>query len=453
MKSFSRLRAMCDWTDFPDGARSMRTHLADGDAGLLPPFLSLNEPGLSGQDHRRCADLWMHDRKQAAQAECGRLAFDFNRPANPILRIGYLSNDFHDHATLLLLIELLEANDTARHQIYAYSYGKDDGKALRKRALDAFHIFRDISDLTDAEAAQRIFDDRIDILVDIKGFTQNTRTSILLLRPAPIQVNYLGYPGTLGGSLCDYIITDAYVTPTRMSGDYAESFAYMPHSYQPHGRAGPLSPHPDRADLGLPAKGFVFCCFNQAFKFTPEVFGQWCRLLSLVPDSVLWLLTSAQAEGNLRNEALRHGIGAHRLIFAPDMGQSDHLNRLQLADLVLDTSPYGAHTTASDALCMGVPVITREGDTFAARVAGSLLGAVGLAELIAPDADAYMDLAYDLATDPERMAQVRGKLARNRDTAPLFDVDRYAIDLGALFDAMWERHAHGLPAAAIGAKP
>ena len=214
-----------------------------------------------------------------------------------------------------------------------------------------------MSALSDTDTARAIYGAGIDILVDLKGYTQGARTGVMMLRPAPVQVNFLGYPGTLGGGICDYIITDGFVTPMTAASDYSESFAYMPHSYQPHGRRGVIGRKPARSEAGLPESGFVFCCFNQAYKFTPPVFDLWCRLLEAVPDSVLWLLSAARAEGNLRQEALRRGISMDRLVFAPDMAQSDHLGRLQLADLVLDTIPYGAHTTASDALFAGVPIV------------------------------------------------------------------------------------------------
>lgn len=265
-------------------------------------------------------------------------------------------------------------------------------------------------------------------------------------------MNYLGYPGTLGAELCDYIITDEYVTPRASAADYSESFAYMPNSYQPRGRAGPIGAKPLRASVGLPEQGVVFCCFNQAYKLTPEIFDVWCRLLDAAPGSVLWLLAAPMAEGNLRNEAWKRGVNGNRLVFAPDMGQGDHLARLQLADLVLDTAPYNAHTTASDALWAGVPIVTCSGSTFASRVAGSVLRAVGMPELITEDLDGYFDLASRLANDPAGLAAVRAKLARNRAGAALFDVPAYTRDLEGLFRSMWSRRSAGLPPALIGAE-
>ncbi|HEY8260445.1 MAG TPA: UDP-N-acetylglucosamine-peptide N-acetylglucosaminyltransferase [Methylosinus sp.] len=449
MRSPGRSRSMCEWDDFADDAKALERMLDTGGSGALPPFLLLSQPGVDAKDQRRCSELWTRDRRAAAAAERRALDFRFRAAGERKIRLGYLSNDFHDHATALLLIETLEAHDRGRFCVNAYSYGADDGKDMRRRLVETFDSFVDISALSDGDAARAIHRDEVDILIDLKGFTFNARSGILMLRPAPVQVNYLGYPGTLGAELCDYIVTDDYVTPPAAAADYSESFAYMPHSYQPRGRAGALGAKPTRAAMGLPEQGVVFCCFNQAYKFTPEIFDLWCRLLDAAPGSVLWLLAAPMAEGNLRNEAWKRGVNADRLVFAPDMGQSDHLARLQLADLVLDTAPYNAHTTASDALWAGVPIVTCSGSTFPSRVAGSVLRAVGMPELIADDLDGYFDLALRLAYDPACLAETKAKLARNRAEAALFDVAAYTRDLEGLFQSMWRRRSAGLPPALI----
>jgi len=443
MRSFNQSRQMCEWDDFHNREAFVRTRLDDRDHEPIPPFLLLSEPGVTARQHRQCSEIWMQKRITAAEGQ--REAFRFPAKGGKKLKLGYLSNDFHDHATALLLIETLEAHDRSRVEIHAYSYGKDDGKEMRGRLTRTFDAFHDISDCSDADAAREINADGIHILVDLKGFTQATRTSILMLRPAPLQVNYLGYPGTLGAGLCDYIITDSFVTPDSAAADYSESFALLPHCYQPHGRKAVVGPAPNRVAAGLPEIGFVFCCFNQAFKFTPDIFDVWCRLLHAVPGSVLWLLASRGAEGNLRNEALKRGIYGSRLIFAPDLPQIEHLARLQLADLVLDTAPYGAHTTASDALWAGVPVVTRPGETFASRVAGSLLSAIELPELIVDGEDDYFECAFGLATQSESLAKLRRKLASNRMTTPLFDVVAYTAALENLYLEMWSRYCAGTP--------
>lgn len=440
---------MCEWDEFPAREGFARAYLADATAEPISPFLLLSEPGVTAGEQKLFSEAWMRKRLAGAVDERARLAFQFSRSARPKIRLGYLSNDFQEHATALLLIETLEAHDRALFEVYAYSYGGADDGEMRARIVRAVDRFVDIGALSDSAAAQVIHEDGVDILIDLKGFTQKSRTSILALHPAPIQVNYLGYPGTLGPELCDYIITDSFVTPAASAEDYSECFAEMPDSFQPRGRGLAVNAAPSRTAAGLPESGFVFCCFNQAYKFTPDVFDVWCRLLDALPGSVLWLLAANEAEGNLRNEAMQRGIAAHRLVFAPDAPQIEHLARLQLADLVLDTAPYGAHTTASDALWVGVPMVTRPGATFPSRVAGSLLRAVGLPELIVEDEVDYFALASALAADPQRLAALRQKLADNQQDAALFDVSAYTRHLERLFRAMWGRYRDGLPSAAI----
>jgi predicted O-linked N-acetylglucosamine transferase (SPINDLY family) len=451
MRSIHRSRAMCEWDEFPEGARLMRSLLAAGAPGKLPPFLLLSEPGMSASEQRACSELWIADRLAASRTARDALGLQFNIRKRKKIRVGYLSSDFHDHATSLLLIETIESHDHARFDIRAYSYGLDDGGEMRRRLRNAFDEFRDISSMSDADAAIAIHRDEIDILVDLKGYTKDTRAGVVMLPPAPVQVNYLGYPGTLGAGVCDYIITDCFITPMSSAANYSESFAYMPHSYQPHGRKMEIAAAAARSEVGLPPAGFVFCCFNQAYKFTPAIFDLWRRLLDSVPGSVLWLSASGVAEGNLRNEMRRRGVDAARLTFAPHRSQAEHMSRLQLADLVLDTSPFGAHTTASDALWAGVPIVTWAGETFPSRVAGSLLHAVGLPELIASDFEQYFDIAFALAKDPLRFAALKAKLAAGKFTAPLFDAAAYTTALEQLYEEMWRRRLAGEPCGAISA--
>ncbi|WP_292532012.1 UDP-N-acetylglucosamine-peptide N-acetylglucosaminyltransferase [Methylocystis sp.] len=450
MNSIGRSRAMCEWDDFACAAPQIRAALAMPDGPATPPFLLLSEPGITASEQRACSERWTAARLLAAGPLRASLNLRFDLTPRSRIRVGYLSNDFHAHATAHLLVETLEAHDRARFEIRAYSYCGAEGE-MRTRLRAAFDAFTDISPLTDVEAARQIHADGVDILIDLKGFTHGARTGVMMLRPAPVQVNYLGYPGTLGAGVCDYIVTDRYVTPPASSAAYSEAFAYLPQAYQPHGRGTPLCAPPSRAAAGLPPEGFVFCCFNQAYKLTPFIFDLWARLLEATPAAVLWLSASILAEGNLRNEMRRRGIDARRLIFAPHLPQAEHLARLQLADLALDTAPFGSHTTASDALWAGVPIVTRAGDTFPSRVAGSLLHAIGLPELIAPDFDAYFEIALGLAGDPVGCAELRAKLVANRPTAALFDVAAYTIALESLFEAMWRRRLAGAPPAAIGA--
>jgi predicted O-linked N-acetylglucosamine transferase (SPINDLY family) len=449
MRSVSRNREMCEWDEFAEGAPRIRALLAQGQADKLSPFHLLSTPGLTAQEQRACSELWTRDRLAATLSERRDLAFRFELTERQKIRIGYLSNDFHDHATSLLLIEILEMHDRERFELHAFSFGADDGKLMRPRIRNAVHLFHDISDLSDIEAAHAIYRARIDILIDLKGYTQGARTNIMMLHPAPVQVNFLGYPGTLGADICDYIVTDPFMTPPESAADYSEAFAYMPNSYQPRGRKGTIGRKPTRSQVGLPESGFVFCCFNQAYKLTPSTFDLWCSLLEATPKSVLWLLRDERAEGNLKGEAWRRGVAGRRLIFAPDMGQEDHLGRLQLADLVLDTTPYGAHTTASDALWAGTPIVTCAGETFPSRVAASLLHAVELPELIADDAEAYFELALAISRDSGKLSALKMKLLRDRLTAPLFDVANYTHALESLFEIMWRRRCAGRPRANI----
>lgn len=367
------------------------------------------------------------------------------------LRIGYLSADFHQHATAMLITEVLERHDRQRFDVHLYSTGPDDGSPLRRRLMLAGHWI-DAARNADADLARRIRADGIDILVDLKGFTRDGRLGVLARRAAPIQVTWLGFPGTCGADFVDYLIGDPVVTPVADQDVFSERIAQMPWSYQPNDRQRPLGDALPRAALGLPQDAFVFCSFNASFKITPRVFARWCRLLCAVEGSVLWLLeTNPQATANLRSEAARHGIDPARIHFAPFVAPHQHLPRLMAADLFLDTMPYNAHTTASDALWVGLPVVTCLGETFAARVAAGLLRAAGCEELIAGSLDDYEALARTLACSPDRLAAIRRRLVDSRLQVPLFDSARFARDLESLYLRMAERHRLGLPPATLAA--
>jgi predicted O-linked N-acetylglucosamine transferase (SPINDLY family) len=448
MRHFERSRAMCEWSELPVWSARIRALMDDAAEGCVSPFHLLSLPGFSAAEQKHCAELWMQTRLHRS-AE-GRALWTSAHPsrapraAGDRIRLGYLSGDFHEHATALLLIETIEAHNRADFEVCAYSYGADDGLAMRRRLEQAFDRFHCIETLSIEDAATLIYQDGIDILIDLKGYTQGTRSEILSYRPAPVQVAYLGYPGTAGGILCDYLITDRFLNPQASDADYSEAFAYLPHSYQPHRAPTALDPRPARADVGLPDEGFVFACFNQAWKITPLIFDVWCRLLDAVPGSRLWLLRDDEAEGSLRREALMRGVDPSRLIFAPPLPQAAHLARLQLADLALDTLPYNAHTTASDMLFAGVPLVSCPGDTFASRVAGSLLHAVGMGAFVVADLEAYYELAYSLATQPQRLDAWVQHLSDMRGRAPLFDVAAYTQALESLYRSMWSRQRAGL---------
>lgn len=437
----------CEWGALDMLADKVRALVREVPGAQISPFALLSAPGTTPLEQRRCAENW-------SAAHYGRYVprFALHRQPRPKIRIGYLSADFHAHATAYLMAEVFELHDRDRFEIIAYSYGPDDGSPMRARLKRAFQRFEDIRALGTEQAAARINADGIDILVDLKGYTAHTRTEILALRPAPLQVNYLGYPGTLGATFVDYLIGDPVVTPPEHAAFYTEKLALMPHTYQPNDRQRPLMEPPGREACGLPAQGVVFCGFNQTFKILPQVFEVWMRLLREVPGSVLWLLQGHPlAEENLRREARARGVEPERLIFAPRLPLAEHLARQSLADLLLDTLPYNAHTTASDALWCGVPVVTCMGETFAARVAASLLHAVGMPELVTHTLEEYAALALRLASAPAERQRLRERLLAARPHAPLFDAPRFTRDLEALYIAMWERWLAGLPPDMIGA--
>ncbi len=363
------------------------------------------------------------------------------------IRVAYLSADFHDHATAMLMAGLFEAHDRERFETLAVSYGPNDGSAMRQRLERAFDRFIDVRDAPSSEIAQWLRSQEVDIAVDLKGYTRDSRVALLASRPAPVQVSYLGYPGTLALEQIDYILADPIVLPPEHQGHYSERIVYLPDCYQVNDSKRVISePTPTRAEVGLPASGFVFCCFNHNYKITPEVFTVWMGLLQRVPDSVLWLLgDNAGAVGNLKQAAAERGMDPERLVFAPRIASADHLARHRLADLFLDTLPYNAHTTASDALWAGLPVLTCLGTAFPGRVAASLLHAVGLPELVTHSPREYTARALELATDPHQLGELRARLARNRSTHPLFDTERFRRHLEAAYATMWQRYQVGLP--------
>jgi len=358
------------------------------------------------------------------------------------LRIGFVSSDFHPYATATLMLELWERLDRRRLEIFAYSIRARDDGHVGQRIERAFEHFVDVSGETVPGIARRIAEDRIGILIDRNGYTLFSSEELFALKPAPLQINCIGYPGTLGAPWYDYIFTDRFSLPEPLTPFYSERPLYMPHMAFPSDTTRlPPGPPPSRAACGLPETGFVFCCFNNAYKILPEVFALWMRLLAAVPGSVLWLLeTSAEAKENLRREAHAAGVDPARLIFAPRVSVGEHVARNAAADLFLDTYPYGAHTTANDALLAGLPLITRVGDTLVSRIAGSQLNAIGLPELITASFADYEAMALTLAREPRLLQSYRDRLAANRTTAPLFDMTAYARDFADTMQRIWVEH-------------
>lgn len=431
---------VCDWQDMETDIAEIRRIVREEPDAQISPFAFLALPGTTAEEQRRCAENWAANRYAGLMADAKRIGFSFSMADKSRLKIGYLSGDFRLHPLAFLASELFELHDRSRFEVYAYSYGADDRSPARQRLEKAFDCFRDVRAMSLHEAAQQIHDDGIDILVDLTGFTQTSRTGILALRPAPIQVNWLGYPGTMGAPFADYLLSDQFITPPDQARHYSETLAFLPDTYQPNDRLRPMGSAPTRAECGLPDSGFVFCCFNQSFKFSPHLFDIWMRIIRKTPSSVLWLLDCNRwAKANLLREAAARGIDPERLVFAPRVSIEQHLARQQLADLFLDTLPYNAHTTASDALWVGLPVLTCAGNTFAARVAGSLLHAAGVPELVTTSLEEYEKLALQLATTSGTLPAIRERLAGTRDSMPLFDTSRFARNLEQCYATMWHQ--------------
>jgi predicted O-linked N-acetylglucosamine transferase (SPINDLY family) len=342
------------------------------------------------------------------------------------IRIGYCSSDFCQHPVAMLTAELFELHDRQAFELYAYDWSPEDGSALRQRIRNSFDHFVRIDGLDDAAAARLIREHEIDILIDLHGQTSGARPAMLAFRPAPVQITYLGLPATTGFPFIDHVIADRFLIPPELAHHYSEKPLYMPDIYQVSDRQRTVGPVPTRAACGLPPTGLVLCCMNNNYKINPEMFDVWMRILQQVPDAVLWLLAdNPQSPVNLRREASLRGVDGGRLVFAERTGVPNYLARYALADLFLDTYPFNAGTTANDALWMGLPVLTRVGQTFASRMAGALLTAAGLPELITADASAYEQRAVELATQPERLLAMKHRLQQSRDNGPLFDIPRW----------------------------
>jgi len=423
---------LCEWNGLEEDQREAVRLMLETEE-FAGPFhlISMPDPAGSAANQLVCADIFQKRLRLSAGLAPQAPGRRHRRSRlNEKLRIGYLSNDYRDHATASLMSELIERHDRSRFEIVGYCYSHDDGSAFRQRLQLAFDRFVAVGELSVEETARRIDQDGIDILVDLKGFTQGSRSGVLTHRPAPIQVNYLGYPGTMGGSDVDYIIGDPFVTPMAFARFYSEKIVQLPHCYQPNDTQRLIDPFlTRREDHGLPADGFVFCSFNNVNKLTRDVFQIWMRLLAEVPGSVLWLLTaSPTVKANLAREAKARGIDPERLVFAPMVSIPMHIARMRMADLFLDSFPCTAHTTASEALWAGLPLLTCAGESFASRVAGSILTAAGVPELIADDLKAYEERALELVRRPHVLGALRDKLA-GAAASPLFDIASYTRDI------------------------
>lgn len=427
----------CDWRTYERDVAATIDAVREGKP-VAEPFTLLNICD-SPDDQRRCSETYAAERFAGASAPA-----TFQRREGERIRVAYLSADFHDHATAQLMAGVFERHDRRRFETFAISFGPDRRDAMRGRLVAAFDAFIDVRTLDDRSAAARLTSLGIDIAVDLKGYTDNARTGILALRPAPIQVSYLGYPGTMGAPFIDYLIADRIVVPAEEQSAYSEKIVYLPDSYQANDILLSGAAEATRRPHGLPEGAIVFCAFHPPYKVTPAIFDVWMRLLHDVEGSVLWLLEGGEtAAANLRAEAQRRGVRVDRLCFAPRLPHDQHLARVALADLFLDTFPCNAHTTASDALRVGLPIVTCAGHTFAARVAASLLHAIGVTELVTDNLGRYEALARGLAYDSIQREQVRMKIAAQRHSAPLFDHDRFRRHLESAYETMWARWRRG----------
>jgi protein O-GlcNAc transferase len=436
---------LCDWRSFDQDLAAV---LADVRAGnpASPPFALLAESG-AVRDQLLCAQAWARDKALPAPAPL----YKGEKYRHDRIRVAYVSADFGEHPTSYLLAGLIEQHDRSRFKIVGVSLGAGTPSAMRTRMTGAFDQFVDAGRKDDREAASLVRHHEIDIAVDLMGFTHESRPGIFALRPAPVHVNYLGFPATMGASYMDYIIADRVVVPAEQESCYSEKIASLPDSFQANDSNRGVGEHPrTRTEAGLPETGFVFCAFSNSYKITPALFDVWMRLLRQVDGSLLWLLGgSAAVESNLRREAQARGIAADRLIFAARLGYSEYLRRYQLADLFLDTAPFNAGATASDALWAGLPLITCAGEAFAGRMAASLLHAVGLPQLVTSSLEDYERSALALAQDPAAIDALKATLAQNRAACALFDTARFRGHLETAYQTMWERHQAGVPAASF----
>jgi protein O-GlcNAc transferase len=439
----------CDWKEIGDLVTQIDSDVSSGKQSAEP--FGYQAVAHSAWDLKRCAEIFAADKYPRSQTPL----WHGERYNNDKIRLGYLSGEFRHQATSILMAELFELHDKSRFELFAFDNGWDDGSELRRRINRAFNTIVDISCLDDLQVATTIRQKQIDILVNLNGYFGEQRTRVFSLKPSPIQVSYLGFPGTMGTDYIDYLIADRCVIPPEQQDCYVEKIAYLPDTYQINDTKRRIAEdEPTRIKAMLPEIGVVFCCFNNNYKITPEVFEVWMRLLNKVDGSTLWLLEdNPAAVRNLRGEASRIGIAPERLVFAPRMSLPEHLARHRLADLFLDTVPYNAHTTASDALWAGLPVLTCLGSTFPGRVAASLLRAIGISELITRSLDDYEAMALRLAQQRELLSFFKAKLAHNRETYPLFDSKRLACQLEAAYITMWERQQRGEPPAGFAVPP
>jgi predicted O-linked N-acetylglucosamine transferase (SPINDLY family) len=427
---------LCDWQEFERNVSELSLKIQGNfKASTCFPLIAL-PIGLA--DQRKSAEICNTDQNPPMSS----LGPIIKRSTQLKIRLGYYSADFHNHATTYLMAELFERHDTEKFELIAFSYGPNNNDEMQVRVSQAFDQFINVAAMSDKAIAQLSRELGIDIAIDLKGLTHENRLGIFSFKAASIQVSYLGYPGTLGVDYIDYLIADKTLIPAQSQQHYSEKIVYLPNSYQVNDRQRVIAPTQfTKQELGLPQEAFVFCCFNNNYKITPDVFDSWVRILKAVDASVLWLFEdNPTASMNLHKEAALRGLDPTRLVFAKRMDMPEHLARHRFADLFLDTLPYNAHTTASDALWVGLPVLTCIGESLASRVAASLLNAIELPELVTETLIDYEALAIELATNPAKLKDIKNKLERNRLTTPLFDTTVFTKNIEAAYTKMYERY-------------
>lgn len=431
---------ICNWMDYHENKKKLLAKI-EGNEKAIPPFTALSLFDLP-YIHRLAADLWTNSKFPSQSINDLPKYNNHNK-----IKLGYYSADFHNHATSILMVEFFELHDKEKFELFAFSFGPDKKDEMRQRVAKAFDHFIDVRFKSDKDIALLSRSMEIDIAIDLKGFTLGSRTGIFAYRCAPVQVNYLGYPGTMYSDYIDYLIADKTLIPVESQKHYSEKILYLPNTYQVNDSKRQISNKLfTRKELGLPESGFVFCCFNNSYKITPDIFDSWMRILKAVNGSVLWLLDGHnKVVQNLQNEAVLRGIQASRLIFAKRMPLPDHLARHKLADLFLDTLPYNAHTTASDALWTGLPVLTQIGKSFAGRVAASLLGSIDMPELIAFTPKEYESTAIELASNSEILEKLKSKLLAKKLTSPLFDTQLFTGHMQKGYQLIYARNQADLP--------
>ena len=432
---------LCDWKSFDENLKNLKNKLNKNEASSLPfATLSLYDSPLL---QKKTAEVWI---KKTFQNKNKIKPISKYKP-NKKIRLGYYSADFHNHATSLLIAYMLELHNKSKFELIGFSFGPDKKDEMRRRVSSSFDHFIDVGLKSDAEIVKLSRDFKIDIAIDLKGITTDERFGIFINRCAPVQISYLGYPGTSGTNFIDYIVADEILIPKENQKFFSEKIIYLPDSYQPNDFTKKISKKIfTREELGLPKNGFVFCCFNQNYKITPNIFDIWMKILKKIEGSVLWLIKdSNEGANNLKKEAKKRGINPHKIIFAKRMTASEHLARHKMADLFIDTFPYTAHTTCSDALWSGLPVITLMGQSFASRVSGSLLNAIGLKELITSTKKEYEDLIFELATNPKKLKSIKSKLNKNKLTKPLFNTKLYTKKIEASYIKVYKRYQSNLP--------